>query len=351
MIVMNKVLSYFIIFFSVVALVLAWLVFTSGTDFKEDKKYLYVHTGKVDRTEIMNYVRENNLVKFPWLFDKFAAELDVWKRLKPGKFEIKNGESLLNISRKLRNNQQSPVKLIITKLRTNEDLARLISKYFEADSTEVMNYIDNPDSLKLLGVDKNNFMTIIIPNTYKMYWNNKLGKLFRRLKTEKDNFWEKNNRLEKAGNLGFSPMQIYTIASIVEEETNKNDEKGMVASVYINRYRIGMPLGADPTIKFALKDFSLKRIYQKHLEVESPYNTYKNVGLPPGPICTPSHTTIDAVLDAPSTDYKFFVAKSDFSGYHTFSNNYAEHLQHAKEYQTALDQLLLQKQNESKDSL
>ena len=125
----------------------------------------------------------------------------------------------------------------------------------------------------------------------------------------------------------------------------------MVASVYINRYRSGMALGADPTIKFALKDFSLKRIYQKYLQVESPYNTYKNKGLPPGPICTPSHTTIDAVLDAPSSEYMFFVAKSDFSGYHTFSNNFAEHLQHAKEYQKALDLLLLQKQSETKDSL
>ncbi len=348
---MNKLLSSLLIFLSVVAIILALLIFPDGSGFKEEKKYLYVHTGKVNREEIMVSVRENNLVKFPWFFDIFADELDVWKRLKPGRFEIKKGESLLTIARMLRNNQQTPVNLVITKLRTNEDVAHIMSKYFEMDSIDVINYINNPDSLNTLSVDTNTFMTLIIPNTYKMYWNTTIGKLFKRLKSEKDNFWEKNNRLEKAGKLGFSPTQIYTIASIVEEETNKNDEKGMVASVYINRYRAGMALGADPTIKFALKDFSLKRIYQKYLDVESPYNTYKNKGLPPGPICTPSNTTIDAVLDAPTTEYMFFVAKSDFSGYHTFSNNYAEHLQHAKEYQKALDQLLLQKQSALKESL
>jgi UPF0755 protein len=166
----------------------------------------------------------------------------------------------------------------------------------------------------------------------------------KRLQTEQQNFWEKNNRLQKAESLGFTPKQVYTIASIVEEETNKHNEKGNIASVYINRFHKGMPLGADPTVKFALKDFGLKRIYHKHLQVESPFNTYRNQGLPPGPICTPSPKTIDAVLNAPKTDYIFFVAKSDFSGYHTFATNYADHLRYAKEYQKALDEYLLKKQ-------
>jgi UPF0755 protein len=191
-------------------------------------------------------------------------------------------------------------------------------------------------------------MTLVIPNTYTMFWNTKTSRILQRLKTEKENFWEKNNRLKKASDLGFTPEQVYTIASIVEEETNKQDEKGNVASVYINRYEKGMRLGADPTVKFALQDFGLKRIYQKHLQVQSPYNTYRVSGLPPGPICSPSSKTIDAVLNAPETDYLFFVAKSDFSGYHTFSTSYAEHLLHAKEYQKALDELMLHKQNSSK---
>ncbi len=277
--------------------------------------------------------------------------MGVWKRLKPGRFEIKKGESILGIARMLRNNRQSAVKLVINKLRTKSDLAAIISKNFEADSSDVLSFINNPDSIAQLEVNANTFMTNVIPNTYTLYWNTTPGKIFRRLKSEKENFWQKNDRLEKAEKLGFTPDQVYTIASIVEEETNQQDEKGNVASVYINRYRSGMPLGADPTIKFALNDFSLKRIYEKHLQVVSPYNTYRNRGLPPGPICTPSSKTIDAVLNAPKTDYIFFVAKSDFSGHHTFSTNYAEHLQHAKEYQKALDELILRKQNAAKSEL
>ncbi len=344
---MNRFFSIGLTVLIIVSVILSWMIFSGGTDFPEKKKYLYVYTGKSNRTEVMNFVKENHLVKHPRLFEIFASELGVWKRLKPGRYEINNGESLLEISRMLRNNQQSPVNLVITKLRTNEDIAKTIGKYFEADSTQVINFINTPDSAKQLGVNENTFMSIIIPNTYNFYWNTSPSKIFKKLKIEKDNFWEKNNRLEKAGTIGLTPVQVYTIASIVEEETNKDDEKGMIASVYLNRYKRGMPLGADPTIKFSLKDFGLKRIYEKYLQVESPYNTYKNKGLPPGPICSPSTASINAVLDAPSTDYLFFVAKSDFSGYHTFSINYAEHLQHAKEYQQALDVMTAQKQNGS----
>jgi UPF0755 protein len=240
------------------------------------------------------------------------------------------------------------VNLVINKLRTPEDLARVIAKNFEADSSDVMSFLTNSDSLRRLDVDENTLMTLVIPNTYTMFWNTTTGRILRRLKTEKEDFWKRNNRMAKAEALGFTPTQVYTIASIVEEETNKHDEKGNVASVYINRYHKGMRLGADPTVKFALKDFGLKRIYEKHLQVESPYNTYRVSGLPPGPICTPSSKTIDAVLNAPKTDYTFFVAKSDFSGYHTFSTNYAQHLQYAKEYQKALDELILRKKNSSR---
>ncbi len=207
-----------------------------------------------------------------------------------------------------------------------------------------MSYLKNSDSLSKFNVNENTAMTLVIPNTYEFYWSTPTGKILKKLSDERDAFWKRNNRLKKAEDMALSPNQVYTIASIVEEETNKNDEKGNVASVYINRYHKGMPLGADPTIKFALKDFSLKRIYFKHLAVVSPYNTYRNKGLPPGPICTPSTKTIDAVLDAPKTDYLFFVARSDFNGYHTFSVSYAEHQKNAAIYQKALDELILRKQ-------
>lgn len=327
-----------------VCLIAAWLFFGSATSFKENKKYLFVYTGNADRKAVMANIEKNELIRFPAVFDFLAGKTNVWGRLKPGRYEIKKGENLVTIIRMLRNNRQSPVNFVINKLRTNEDIAGIIAKNFEADSVATIDFINSSDSLARLDVNENTLMTIIIPNTYTLFWNTSPGRILRRLSSEKDNFWNRKDRKNKAANLGFTPLQIYTIASIVEEETNKDDEKGNVASVYINRYRQGMPLGADPTIKFALKDFAIKRIYHKHLAVQSPYNTYKNTGLPPGPICTPSGKSIDAVLNSPNTNYMYFVAKSDFSGYHTFSSTYAEHLQHAKEYQKALDELILRKQ-------
>jgi UPF0755 protein len=348
---MKKIAVYLIVAVFIIALIVVWMVVGSATSFSENKKYLLVYTGKSDQASVMKYIEDNDLIKHPGLFQFVAKQLGVWKKLKPGRFEITKGESILSIARMLRNNRQTPVKLVINKLRTKEDLAAIIGKNFESDSAAVIDFITNRDSISKFDVNDYTFMTIVIPNTYTLFWNTTPGKIFRRLKTEEENFWQKNDRLSKAEQMGFTPQQVYTIASIVEEETNKQDEKGNVASVYINRYHAGMPLGADPTIKFALKDFGLKRIYEKYLQVESPYNTYKNRGLPPGPICTPSSKTIDAVLNSPKTDYMYFVAKSDFSGYHTFSSNYAQHLQHAKEYQKALDELILRKQNAHKGEL
>jgi UPF0755 protein len=276
-----------------------------------------------------------------------AGRLDVWERLKPGRYKIEKGQSILGIAKMLRNNKQSPVNLVINKVRTKEDLAKVIGKSFEADSTDVLEFLNNSDSLGGLHVNEDTWMTVIIPNTYTLFWTTAPSKILRRLKSESESFWDKKNRKQKAEEMGFSPTQVLTIASIVEEETNKNDEKGNIASVYINRYHKGMPLGADPTVKFALKDFSIKRVLYNHLQVQSPYNTYRNQGLPPGPICTPSTKTIDAVLNAPKTDYLFFVAKSDFSGYHTFTTNFADHIKYAKEYQRALDDYLARKKNNS----
>jgi UPF0755 protein len=332
---------------AVVAAIFAWMLLASGTNFSEKSKNLYIYTGKNNEASVLATLKEEKIVGSTRLFGWTANRLSLWERLKPGKYEIKKGQSILSIVRMLRNNQQTPAKLVINKIRTNQDLAKVIGKNFEVDSLAVITYLSKTDSLQKLGVDENTLMTIVIPNTYALNWTSSVSKILNRLKTEKESFWKKNNRIQKAQELGLTPNQVYTIASIVEEETNQQPEKGNVASVYINRLQKGMPLGADPTIKFALKDFSLKRIYEKHLQVASPYNTYRNTGLPPGPICTPSPKTIDAVLTAPKTDYIFFVAKSDFSGYHTFSTTYAEHLQHAKEYQQKLNELMLRKQQKA----
>ncbi len=214
---------------------------------------------------------------------------------------------------------------------------------FEPDSVTISKFINNPDSLSKYNLDTNTILTAIIPNTYTFVWNTTMPRIFSRLFAEKQKFWN-TQRVAAATALGLSEQQVYILSSIVEEETNKQEDKGKIASVYLNRLHSGMKLGADPTVKFALRDFGLKRIFFKHISYPSPYNTYLNAGLPPGPICTPSIKTIDDVLNAPSTNYLYFVAKPDFSGYSNFATSYDEHKKNAKAYQQALDSIILLKQ-------
>jgi UPF0755 protein len=341
---MKKIILYIGVLLVFAIIIGAWLVFGAATTFLEKRKYIFVREGNI-KEQVLAQLDTGNIIRFPAVFNLVAAQGEVWKKLKQGRFEVKKGESIFDIARTLRNNTQSPVRFTIDKLRLKEDLAKQIGKKFSTDSATVTAFLNNNDSLLQLGVDSNTVFSIVIPDTYLIKWNSSLKNILNRFKDESENFWNKNDRLHKAENQGLTPLQVYIIASLVEEETNKNDEKGNIASVYVNRLNKGMPLGADPTIKYALRDFSIKRIYYGYLNIESPYNTYKYKGLPPGPVCTPSQATIDAVLDMAKTDYLFFVAKSDFSGYHHFSNNFAEHEQYAKEYQKALDSLIAKKQN------
>jgi len=217
-----------------------------------------------------------------------------------------------------------------------ENFASKINGMFEFDSLQMMNFLTNNDSLKQFELDTNTVMAGIMPNTYTYFWNTTPKKVFQKIYAESQKFWNSDRKL-RAEQLRLTPMQVTILASIIDEETNQVSEKKNISSVYLNRMNIGMPLQSCPTVKFALKDFGLKRIYEKHIAVESPYNTYKNTGLPPGPICTPQPATIDLVLNAPKTDYLYFVAKSDFSDAHEYTTNYADHLKKAKEYQQALD--------------
>jgi UPF0755 protein len=228
-------------------------------------------------------------------------------------------------------------------LRTKEDLAKKIGDNFECDSTSVIHYLNSADSISKYGLDTNTVITAIIPNTYTFTWNNTPSRIFKKLYAEQQRFWTAD-RKKKAEELHLTEKDVYILASIVEEETNKDDDKGKIASVYLNRIHQGMKMAADPTVKFAMRDFGLKRILFKHLAFNSSYNTYQNTGLPPGPISTPSIKTIDAVLNMPATDYLYFVARSDFSGYSNFSSGYAEHMKNAKAYQEALDSVVRLKQ-------
>lgn len=333
---MSKLISAIFLMFLLTVGIIAWLLFGPSTGFKARAKYLYIATQGPTKQKVLEVIEKDSLVKHIGIFNWLAKKTSYWQQIKPGKYKIESGDNLIHIFRMLKNGRQESVDLIITKIRTKENLAAMIGKRFECDSTAFMAFLINKDTLSKYGLDSNNIMTTIFPNTYTYFWNTTPSKIFHKLYRQYQTFWTEE-RKALAKEKGLTPQSAYILASIVEEETNKNDEKGNIASVYLNRLNKGMRLGADPTVKFALRDFGLKRIYEKHLSVESPYNTYRVTGLPPGPICTPSAITIDAVLHSPKTEYIYFVAKSDFSGYHQFAISYEEHLKYAKTYREALD--------------
>ncbi len=326
----------------------AWKVLLPNTNVDGQTKYLYIRTKGANEEAVMKTIRDSNFLKDPGIFQLVAGRLDVWKKLKPGKYELKRSTSILELARKLRNGTQSPVNLTITKLRTKEQLAGIVGRKFETDSSDMISYLNSADSLSTYGLDSNTVMSSVFPDTYTYLWTASPQTIFKKLHDQHEKIWTEE-RLNKAKAKGLDPVKAYTLASIIEEETNVDDEKGNIASVYLNRLRTGMRLGADPTVKFALRDFDLRRIYQKHLLTNSPYNTYRNAGLPPGPICTPSLKTLDAVLNAPETNYLYFVAKSDFSQRHVFTSNYSDHLKYAREYQAALNKLQQKKAGANDD--
>ena len=335
---MKRILLILFLVLLITGVYCAWEVFGPTVSAPENK-YFYIKTGSV-YGDVKNELKNRGIISGTFFFDKIAKQVKYDKNIKAGKYEIKNGMSLINLVRMLKGGRQSPVRFVINKIRTKEDLAGKIGEQFEVDSAEVINFITNNDSLEKYHVDSNTMMTIIIPNSYLFWWSSSLKNIITRFADQKEKFWN-GKRSQKAAALNLTPDQVYTIASIVEEETVKEADKGLIASVYMNRIKKGMKLEADPTVKYAMRDFGLKRILHGHLQYPSLYNTYQHLGLPPGPIATPSINTIDAVLDAPKTDYIFFVAKPDFNGYSNFASTYQEHLVFAKAYQHALDSLII----------
>ncbi len=320
----------------------AWQVFGPTVSAPEGN-YFYIKTGSV-YSDVKQSLIDQKIVSNNFFFNLISKQLKYPARVKPGRYRIKKGSSVFQLLRMLRSGNQAPVNLVINKLRLPEDLAQKIAANFETDSATVMQVLTDAETLKKYDVNSNTVMTTVIPNTYSIYWNTPATKILDKLHAEKLKFWNEE-RLAKVKAMNLSPEQVYTMASIVEEETNKQDDKGLIASVYMNRIATGMKLQADPTVKFAMKNFALTRILYGHLLYDSPYNTYQNTGLPPGPICTPSIKTIDAVLNAPQTNYIYFVAKPDFNGYSNFASTYAEHLVFAKAYQDAYDSLIKAKAN------
>ncbi|MBZ4191752.1 endolytic transglycosylase MltG [Niabella beijingensis] len=301
---------------------------------KTDSGFLYVKTGTTMEQLKKQLVSENVLPGTTWF--NMTANMMQYRQVKPGKYKLGRGTSILTLVRMLKNGNQTPVDLVITKIRTREALAGRIGKLFECDSSQTIGFLNSSDSLGEYGLDSNTVMAAVQPLTYEIRWNTTPRTIFDKFFEAYKKFWT-DERKQKASAQGLTPLQAITLASIIDEETNKAADKPRIASTYMNRIAKGMPLQADPTVKFALKDFGIKRILFGHLAVVSPYNTYKNKGLPPGPICTPQQSTVDSVLNAPKTDYIYFVASSNFDGSHIFTSNYQEHTKYAKLYQQALD--------------
>jgi UPF0755 protein len=315
------------------AIFLYWKIFTPSVR-QPEGKYLFIKTGTSFEGMTDELVSKKILGSAGW-FNRLAG-LMKFENVKTGRYEIKDNMSLFQLVRMLKNGQQAPVKLTIIKFRLKEDIAKKLGGMFEFDSLSVIQFLNNNDSLRHFGLDSNTAMAAILPDTYEFFWNTTPGKVYRKLYDEWKKFWTEE-RKEKAKQSGLSEIDATILASIIDEETNQLAEKRNISSVYLNRMNINMPLQSCPTVKYALKDFALKRIYEKHIAVQSPYNTYHHTGLPPGPICTPQPETIDLVLNAPKTDYLYFVAKSDFSDAHEYSASYADHLKKAREYQKALN--------------
>lgn len=273
-----------------------------------------------------------NMKAFKWVAKKKKYPDSV----KPGNYEFKKGMNTNQIINTLRAGNQTPIGVTFNNVRFRRELAGKVASYLECDSASILLLLENSEVAKQYGFTYQNFPTMFIPNTYEMYWTTTPDEFVKRMDKEHKKFWN-DSRKKKAQLLGLTDVEISILASIVQEETAQNDEKSKIAGVYINRLKRGIPLQADPSIKFSMGDFSIRRITTNMLSVDSPYNTYKYAGLPPGPICFPDINSIDAVLNAEKHNYIYFCAKEDFSGYHNFAKTLSEHNRNAARYQQALN--------------
>ncbi|NNC96181.1 MAG: endolytic transglycosylase MltG [Chitinophagales bacterium] len=286
--------------------------------------------------DVLSILRSKNVLNNEFSFDLTAKKMRYPELVKPGRYIIDGNMTNRELLIKLRLGAQDEISVTIHNERLLSELAGKLGDYFESDSLEFLEYLSKEEHLLQYGLTKDVIMTTFIPNTYNFFWNTKPQQFLERMLHERSKFWDEN-RKEKARSIGLSENDAFILASIVEQEIHKQSEASRVAGVYLNRLKKNMLLQADPTLKFAAKDFAIRRVLNKHKAIDSPYNTYKYKGLPPGPICLPSIKTIDAVLNAENHDYYYFCARADYSGEHQFSKTYSEHLRYAREYHTSLN--------------
>ncbi len=334
----SKLRRYLLAFLVVVGIFTALIgyrfyhrIYAPNIAYADEKEFLFVPTG-CDYEQLLAILSEQKVVRNIEAFEWVAMQMNLPEQVHPGRYRLKKNMSNYDLVKLIRGGLQEPVKLVLNKFRTKQDVAGFVGRKLEADSAVVLSMLNDRSEMEAYGLTPATSISLIIPNTYEFYWNTSEVQFIERMKKEYDRFWTAE-RLTRAAELQMTPVEVTTLASIVEEETNFQPEKSIVAGVYLNRIKRGMPLQADPTVRFAIGDFTMKRILNVHLDFVSPYNTYLNAGLPPGPICTPSIKTMDAVLDAAQHDYIYFCANPDKPGTHAFAKTYQEHLLNARRYQ------------------
>lgn len=329
-----------------IALVLAFLVvggyygvkfyktyFAANTTGKE--KYLYVRTGyKID--DLYKELRLKDILTDLDAFSAAAEKMNLQGALKPGRYKLTRGMNNRSIINMLKAGNQEPVMLKFQNIRKKENFAAFLSRNLEPDSLTFISLLDSAALIEKYGFTKDNSYVMFIPNTYEMYWNISAADFFERMHTEYDKFWNAE-RKQKAAALNLSPIQVSILASIVDAEALYDKEMPIIAGLYLNRLNKGILLQADPTVIYSNDDFTVKRVTNSLLSVQSKYNTYKYVGLPPGPIMMPSINAINAVLNRDNNNYIYMCAKEDFSGYHNFAVTVQEHERNAKKYRDALN--------------
>ena len=304
--------------------------------FKTDEvSELYIDDRK-DYEIVLNQLKMQSQIKDIRLFGQLASFMKYPQNIKTGKYEINPELNYIELVRMLRNGNQTPIKFTFNNIRIKKDFAERAGSQFMFGQEILLSKLNDPEICQSLGFNTTTIMSMFIPNTYEIYWTISVTLFLERMEKEYERFWT-SERLRKARELSLSPVEVSILASIVEEETAALSEYPIVAGLYINRLRKGWPLQADPTVKFAIGDFEIRRFLYAHLEIDSPYNTYKNSGLPPGPIRIPSIAGIDAVLNYTRHNYMFMVAKEDFSGQHNFSVTLSEHNRNASKYHEALN--------------
>lgn len=311
-----------------------------GTHLGDEKGVFYVHTGTT-YDQLVDDLESQHIIESRKDFE-FTAQLKKFETPKPGRYRIREGMTYRELINMFMAGLQEPVNITFNTVRTKQDLARQVSRYLECDSLEIVTLLEDESFAAKYGFTSETFLTMFIPDTYEFYWNTSADGFFVRMANEYKEFWT-DDRKKKAQDLGLTQSEVSTLASIVESEQRNNvEERKIIAGLYLNRIKKGMKLESDPTVIYAIGDFSINRVLSADLKFESRYNTYLHEGLPPGPILLPEKASIDAVLDRDENDYIFMCAEYG-TGLHNFTADYDQHLRNAREFRAALDKAGIKK--------